>query len=397
MKKLLVFIIGFLIFFLMCSDVSATTLQDLYDDLSALEKSYNAAKSKADMTQAELNNLKASIYSTENEIKQAQADIVQAETDIKTSETEIEKKKEETNQMLLYLQLMNSTGNSLLEYVFEAENYTDFIYRYAVVTQMSDYNQGLVDELNNLINQLNAKKQELSEKQDQLSVKKQELQEKYAIIQVKYKSETDDTLDLSSQISAQKKLIQTYENMGCSRSSNIATCGSAAAVDGWVYPLARFTQSSNYGRDEDRYHYAVDLAVTEGSTVRAVGNGRVIYSGVYWTTTNVRSCGGLVIQIEHVYNGVNYISLYMHMLSSSVSVGDVVIAGDSIGKSGGGPGEVKQWKDACTGGAHLHFVMAYQGKSGQIYNTTSSSPGTTFNPAQFFPAMKGIGSSYNGG
>ena len=69
--------------------------------------------------------------------------------EIVRSEEEIDKKKEETNQMLLYLLVMNSTGDSMLEYVFEAENYTDFIYRYAIVTQMTDYNQQLMNELEN--------------------------------------------------------------------------------------------------------------------------------------------------------------------------------------------------------------------------------------------------------
>ena len=33
----------------------------------------------------------------------------------------------------------------------ELKNYTDFIYRYSVVTQMSDYNNDLVEELSSLI------------------------------------------------------------------------------------------------------------------------------------------------------------------------------------------------------------------------------------------------------
>ena len=42
-------------------------------------------------------------------------------------------KKKETDQMLLYLQLKNATGNSMLEYIFQAKDYTDFIYRYSII------------------------------------------------------------------------------------------------------------------------------------------------------------------------------------------------------------------------------------------------------------------------
>ena len=134
-------------FFININKADALTLRQLYNELSSLEKSYNAAKNKANMSQAELNNIKATIANTEAEIRKALQEIIAAENEIKKSEAEIEKKKEETNQMLLYLQLMNSHGDSLLEYVMDADNYTDFIYRYSVVTQMSDYNQILMNEL----------------------------------------------------------------------------------------------------------------------------------------------------------------------------------------------------------------------------------------------------------
>ena len=225
-------------------------------------------------------------------------------------------------------------------------------------------------------------------------VKRKELQDKQVLLQSKYQDEKDETMDFSDQVAAKRKLIKHYESLGCSRNQNVNTCTGMAAVDGWFYPLNSFYQSSNYGWDENRYHYAVDLAVGEGSAVKAVGNGEVIYSGVYWRKDGT-SCGGLVIQIRHTYNGVDYISLYMHMLSSNVSVGKKVTGGQVIGYSGGGSQSIAKYNDQCTGGAHLHFTMAYAGKDGGIYNTSSSYQGTTFNPNRFFPAMKGIGSRYN--
>lgn len=383
MKKLGILFVLVVSFFILNNDVKATTLQDLYNDLTALEKSYNEAKKKADMTASELNNIKAHIHSIESQIKNTQNEIVQAEKDIVSSEQDIEKKKEETNQMLLYLQLMNSTGNSMLEYVFEADNYTDFIYRYAIVTQMSEYNQGLMNELDNLIQQLSNKKQELAVKQANLAVQKTNLQDKYAIIQVQYKDEKDEGLDIADQISEKKKLIQLYKNRGCSMNQDVNTCGGAAAVDGWSYPLKSFRQTSNYGWDENRYHYAVDLGIPEGNNVYAVANGTVISAKV-----GTNGCGGMIVQIRHNYKGSNYVSLYMHLITSYVKMGDVVKGGQVIGTSGGGPIEIAKWGDYCTGGPHLHFAMSY----GASLIGYSSQQGSTFNPIKFFPAMKGIGS-----
>lgn len=388
MKKYKRVLILILSFFLMSNNVKATTLRDLYNELSTLQSNYNAAQKKANLTQAELNKVKASISSTEAEIKQAQADIIQAEKDIEQSEKDIETKKEETNQMLLYLQLTSSTSNSLLEYVFDADDYTDFIYRYSVVTQMTDYNQDLINELNEMVKTLNSKKETLATKQTELEKKKSELQANYLIVQAQYKDEKDDGADIATQISTKQKQINNYKNI-CSMDQDINTCSGISAVDGWVYPLASFYQSSSYAEVRGSIkHYAVDLATygKEGLAVRAVANGKVLAK---YTST----CGGLVIQIQHNYKGSNYVSLYMHLLTGNVNVGQNVTAGQVIGTSGGGPLEQAKWGDTCTEGAHLHFAMS----TGDDMIGKSSQQGSTFNPVRFFPAMKGEGSTYKGG
>lgn len=388
-KKISLLIVAFS-FFIFTSRVNATTLRDLNNELATLEKNYQAAQNKANMSQAEMNRVKASIANTEQEIKQAQNDITQAENDIVKSEKEIEEKKEETNQMLLYLQLMNTGGNSMLEYVFDADDYTDFIYRYAVVSQMSEHNNNIMDDLKTLVEQLTTKKQELATKQVELDKKKADLQAKYLIVQAQHKSDTDDSASVSMQVKELKTRISRYKSMGCTMDQNVNTCSGLMAVDGWTYPISSFYQSSNYGWDENRYHYAVDLAIGEGTAVRAVANGEVISSGVYWKNgkVGVESCGGYVIQIKHNYNGSYYVSLYMHLLSANVQVGDKVTGGQVIGTSGGGTLEKRKWNDTCTGGAHLHFTMA----NGEKTIGSSGTKGSTFDPVKFFPAMGGIGS-----
>ena len=192
-----------------------------------------------------------------------------------------------------------------------------------------------------------------------------------------------------------KKRIQGYEALGCKRNQDVNSCGGFAAVTGWTYPVSHFSQSSNYGWDENRYHYAVDLALPEGNTVRAVANGKVISSGVYWryNKEGVESCGGYVIQIQHNYGGSSYVSLYMHLITGYVNVNDIVTQGQPIGESGGWTREKARWNDTCTFGAHLHFAMAY----GDTTIGASNTQGSTFDPVRFFPAMGGIGSTYYGG
>ena len=401
MKKLKNWLFIGLSFFIFSSNVKATTLQDLYDELNALEKSYKAAQEQKTMTQAEMNRVKANIANAEQEIKKAQNDIIQAQKNIEESELEIAEKKEETNQLLLYLQIENSTGNSMLEYVIDAEDYTDFIYRYSIVTQMSNYNQNIIKELNTLVATLNTKKQELTKKQKELSAKKNQLQTQYAVIQTQYKEEHADGLDLADQIKEQRDNIKRFERLGCKKNDNINNCNGMMAVDGWVYPLDKFRQSSIYAELRDGVrHYAVDLAVGEGAKVKAIGNGEVLSAGLTSTVKNCYSkymgksytnchCGAYVIKIAHNYKGTTYLSLYMHMLTSNVQKGDKVTAGQVIGTSGGGKLEAEKWHDHCTFGAHLHFALAYGTTIGY-----SSQKGSTFDPVIFFPAMKGYNSYF---
>lgn len=383
MKKIFIFIV---VFFLSCNSVGALTLKQLYNELDALEKSYEAAQKKANMSQAELNRVKASIANTEQEIRKAQNDITKAERDIIASEKEIEKKKDETDQMLLYLQLTSSSGNNMLEYIFEAEDYTEFIYRYSVVSQMSDYNQSLIEELNKSIETLNNKKVELSNQQKQLSSKKSDLESKYLIVKAQNKHEHDEGLEVADQISEKKKLIKHYKNQGCTMNQDVNNCSGLAAVDGWFYPLKSFYQSSAYAESRGYVkHYAVDLAAPEGNPVYAVANGVVLSAAA-------STCGGMTVQIKHSYHGSYYVSLYMHLIDSYVRIGSKVTGGQVIGTSGGGPREIAKWGDRCTEGAHLHFSMA----TGESPIRYSSELGSTFNPSRFFPGMKGIGTWYKG-
>ena len=383
-----------LLVFIPIYKVRATTLNDLYAEVNSLDKSYNASKQRANMSKAELANVRASITNTENEIKRVQNEIVKAENDIKANEKKVMEKKEETNQMLLYLQLSSGQGDSMLEYVFEADSYTDFIYRYAVVSQMSDYNTKLMNELNDLIKQITEQKANLAKKQENLNVKRKELQEKYVLVQAQAKKENDAGLSIAEQISEKRKLIKYYEKIGCSKSQEVTACvaaynrrkaaasssarfsgGATTLPSGWVYPLSSFTVSSLYGeRRGSVRHYAVDLATPEGSNVFAVKEGVVLSARV-----PANGCGGMIVQISHG----NYTSLYMHLIDSYVSMGTYVRAGQVIGISGGGPREVAKWGDGCTGGAHLHFAMANGG--GMI--GYSSEAGSTFNPGRIFPRM----------
>jgi murein DD-endopeptidase MepM/ murein hydrolase activator NlpD len=90
-------------------------------------------------------------------------------------------------------------------------------------------------------------------------------------------------------------------------------------------------------------HFAVDIAVANGTAVKSVAAGTIIFAG--WTAET-----GYVILIEHINK---YISVYKHNEIIYRAQGDLVQTGEVIAVAGSS-GEFST-------GPHLHFEMWYQG------------------------------------
>ncbi|MGV6844565.1 MAG: M23 family metallopeptidase [Lutibacter sp.] len=94
----------------------------------------------------------------------------------------------------------------------------------------------------------------------------------------------------------------------------------------------------------NKKHFAIDIAVKEGTPVKAVADGTVIFAS--WTSDT-----GNVIIVEHKGG---FISIYKHNAILLKQQGDVVQSGEVIASSGN-TGEFST-------GAHLHFELWYNGQ-----------------------------------
>ncbi len=90
-------------------------------------------------------------------------------------------------------------------------------------------------------------------------------------------------------------------------------------------------------------HYAIDIAVEEGTMVRSLADGYVIFSD--WTHE-----GGYAIAVQHVDG---FVTLYKHNQRLLKRVGDRVRARETIAISGNS-GEIST-------GPHLHFELWHDG------------------------------------
>lgn len=391
MNKKILLIFSIILLLIPSYKVQAKTLSQYKKELADLESKYNANKDKRNLTESEIKKLNSEIDSLDAQINSIKEDIVKTEKEILDSQNEIEEKRQETNELLKFLQV-TSGENVYLEYIFEAESYTDFIYRYSVVSQLTDYNNNLMDELKALIEKLETKKKELAEKRSNLEAKSIELSAKLVVLRNNLAEYKQEGTSLEDDIKDLKETIKKYQDLGCYENEEVMTCvsrnsssGVLINATGWNYPLAwgcvtsEYTTGSRTDWSGGGSHLGIDLdCVGEGTTVYAAATG-VVARVVYYY-----HCGGNMVFIHHNVNGVPYTTVYMHLLRINVSENQIVTPSTKIGEVGGSS---TRSYDGCTSGAHLHFGMAYGHNAFNFYNNT-------FNPRNLFnfPALV-----YNGG
>lgn len=118
----------------------------------------------------------------------------------------------------------------------------------------------------------------------------------------------------------------------------------------FIWPVSSGYISSGFGyRSQPKagastYHKGIDIAVSVGTTVRASSGGTVIAAG--WI-----SGYGNAVYIQHE-NGI--VTRYGHLSRILVSVGETVVQGETIARSG---------NTGNSTGPHLHFEMRVNGEA----------------------------------
>lgn len=150
---------------------------------------------------------------------------------------------------------------------------------------------------------------------------------------------------------AERELARQSENLGnmISRNTNHS---DIKVVSGFIRPISgRITSPFGWRVHpifkSRTFHSGVDIANVYGTSVKASNSGKVIYSGWYG------GYGKVVILDHGRYNGVPITTLYAHLSSYLVSVGDYVTRGQIIGKEG---------STGYSTGPHLHFEVRINGR-----------------------------------
>ncbi len=387
------------LFLVPCVNVNAKTLGQMRSELKKLQSQKAEADSKKNLTDSQISALTDEINTITSNISQTKNDIKSTEDDIIKNQNEIEAKEEETNELLKFLQV-SSGENVYLEYIFEADSYTDFIYRYSVVSQLTEHNNELMQELSVLVDNLETKKKELAGQQSKLESESNDLNSKMAVLKVNLQNYKEEGTTLEEDINDMKKKIKEYDDLGCRDNEDVTSCiarinsskgsgGGTTVINatGWSYPLTWGCVTSEYVGYGNRTDWSGSVSGHHGIDLDCVSEGTKVYAaatGVVARIVKYSSCGGNMVWVYHNVNGVPYTTVYMHLLSISAYENQIVTPSTVIGAVGGGS---TASYDNCTGGSHLHFGMAY-GHNAYNFNANSLNPRNIIN----FPALY-----YNGG
>lgn len=344
-----------------------SSLKDLKESMAKLDKKRQEAIARKNQTKNEIKSMENDIDDINKEIESNNKAIDDAYDKIADLDEEIINKKKEIDNLLSFLQVSEGE-NVYLEYVFQAKNFTDFIYRGAVVEQLTKYNDNLIDDMYNKIEENKALQVQLQKDIEKGEQTIKSLEEKLKTKNLTLDDLIEDETDAEAEYAASKKEVQYYEKIfkenKCKETTSINECLGVAFANKLTRPVNSGWINSEWGlryhptKHVWRLHNGIDIGVSTGTKVYASAPGIVVKKIVR------SSCGGNELYIRHNLKGVGTVQTYYYHLSAfKVSVGDKVDTNTVIALSGGG-----ESYDACSTGPHLHFGVSVASPSSNNKN-----------------------------
>ncbi|MDD5887976.1 MAG: peptidoglycan DD-metalloendopeptidase family protein [bacterium] len=360
----LLIVLIFVSLFALPLNTKAKTIKEFEEEAEKYTKQLQEKQANLAKNDAEVAEIEKKISKIEKQVQAMEEEMESLQDEIDQSNKEIAKKSEESKKILEYYQISNG-NNIYLEYAFGATSITDMIYRMSIVEQLTDYNDKIMKELEELIKTNKAKQEELTTKKAELKKLNIELESEKARIEADMDSIRETMPSIETQIKEAKAMVEYYKNLGCGQTEDIIACqyrksqessSSLPSVGFFSRPMQKGYivrgYSGKYG------HMGYDLSSsnkTEPIYPIAEGAVHAIYTdsctSSRWCQNQGFSCMGnaKIVVIKHNYNGGYIYSSYVHLSSyGNISVGQYVSKDTIIGYMG---------TTGCSTGPHLHLEI----------------------------------------
>ena len=360
------------------------TIDDISKSIENKEAEIEGIKRKINSFEEKIRGYEQAEHALGNEIgilenreKKTQLDIEQNELQISKTELEVRRLQneiKETHEVIAaqkdivrdVLQELYVYGDdSPLEIVFGNEQFSDYFDQLQYLELLQDDLQGSIKAVQDLQARLETQSVQEEEHKDRLLAMRSSLNEARQLLEEEQRSK-DVLLAATERSEAQFRVLlrelrgeQQYINAEVFRLQQRLEQqfeDNDAIPDGPTvlsWPVSDPILTATYHDPTYPFrhlfeHSGLDMAIPQGSTVRAAAPGYVA-----WTRTG-RSYGNYIMIIHT--NGIA--TLYAHLSGFNVSADQFVERGQPIGLSGGMPGTAGA---GLSTGPHLHFEVREQG------------------------------------
>ena len=333
------------------ADSLSDQLQEARDAQAELEKQIEAIQSDKSKALEE-----KALLDRQNDKLRSEISLLQQQSDeTQTRITELTQKEQEQYE-LFCLQVREEEERGTVSYwsvLFKASSFTDLLARMDFVNEVMDYDRQVISDLQTTRRQLTEDKAALEQQKSELESSQTKLQQQvdaastlireYEETEAGHQAMLDEAAEDEARIQA---LIRQQQSGGSSGGGG--SSGSNSGVDGYIWPTNNTrVVTSPYGERWCPFHgyeshNGADIDAARGSAVLAAKSGRVIQAG--WNGGY-----GISVMIAHD-DGIT--TLYGHMDGCSVSVGQTVSQGETIGICG---------NTGNSSGAHIHYTMYKNG------------------------------------
>lgn len=346
-------------------ETNAKTLAQFEAEVEQYKQQLQAKKDQIALNDAEVAKIQKKINNIKAQIKQAEEEFIKLQEEIDESNREIKRKSEESKHIIEYYQIANGE-NSYLEYIFGATSITDMIYRMSVVEQLTEYNDNLMRQLEDLIAKNQVKQKELQEKQKNLEALNKSLYEEQVKLNADSTAIKHTMPSVEEQIKELNETIEYYKSLKCGANEDVYACEYriAQSTGNSLPSVGTFARPMQFGYIVRGFggkygHLGYDLSSSNKSMPIypiAAGSVHAIYSD---SCTATRFCSDMgyrcngnakIVVVKHNYNGGYIYSSYVHLSSyGNIYEGKFVSRDTVIGYMG---------NTGCSSGPHLHLEIA---------------------------------------
>lgn len=320
--------------------------------------------------QEEVNQIEEQIAVIEEQIQEKEKEIAEKEKEIEIKEEEIAELKDKIRDRMIENQKAVH-NNSFLSFLMGASDFSKLSRIIKAIEDITNYDDRLISELNEMINRLNAiieelnvAKEDLAAMQEELKTQKEEVEAKKAELMVK-KAEVNAAKTLVEQKEAELEaelatIAADLDNTRAMMKALADALNNIPSTSGFTLPISGrwYKSAGTWAYASGGVHLGVDFAANVGTPVLAAGNGVILGSYNACPTMGGlgNRCGypgspmgGNQIYLVTNVDGVTYVIKYCHLQKDSpIAKGTIVNAGDVIAAVG---------SSGNSSGPHLHLEI----------------------------------------